>query len=427
MSPLGVHSEVGRLRQAIVHRPGLELSRLTPDNVGELLFDDILWAGRARQEHDAFTDALRQRGVMVHYFAELLAETLEVPEGRSYVLDRVCTVEMVGPGLAGAVRAVADALDGPTLATYLVGGVVKADLRASLGQGGRGVDPASLAHRARRDPRPVDSLTWDSLDDEDFVLPPLPNHLFQRDNSAWIYGGVSIHPMAMAARRRETIHSRAIYRYHPHFAGAGFPVWFGGDEGDHLPASLEGGDILVLGEGAVLIGMGERTSPPAVEMLARNLFAGGEVHEVIATELPRSRAFMHLDTVMTMVDAETFVVYPHLEPHLRAWRLRPTGDGTSVEQLDDLWGALAVALGVDKVRVLSSEDGRRAAAREQWDDGNNFLAVGPGVIVGYERNVATNTMLARAGIDVVAVAGSELGRGRGGPRCMTCPIARDPA
>lgn len=424
MSRLGVHSEVGRLRQAIVHRPGLELSRLTPDNVGELLFDDILWSGRAREEHDGFTDALRQRGVTVHYFADLLAETLEVPDGRSYVLDRVCTDEMVGPGLARAVRDVADALDGPTLATYLVGGVVKADLRAALG---RAVDPASLVRRARGAPRPVGSLTWDSLDDEDFVLPPLPNHLFQRDNSAWIYGGVSIHPMAMAARRRETIHSRAIYRYHPRFAGQGFPVWFGGDEEDHLPASLEGGDILVLGGGAVLIGMGERTSPPAVEMLARNLFAGGEVHQVIVTELPRSRAFMHLDTVMTMVDAETFVVYPHLEPHLRAWRLRPTDDGTAVEHLDDLWDALAGAMGIDKVRVLSSEDGRRAAAREQWDDGNNFLAVAPGVIVGYERNVATNAMLSRAGIDVVAVAGSELGRGRGGPRCMTCPVVRDPA
>lgn len=400
-----VGSEVGQLRRAIVHRPGLELSRLTPDNIESLLFDDVVWASKAKEEHDGFAEALRERDVEVHYYSDLLAQTLDLPAGREFVLDRLCTPQLLGPGLVAPVRELLEAQDGRTLASALIGGMLKADLH----------------------PAHAHSLKWNMLKADDFILPPLPNHLFQRDNSAWIYGGVSIHPMAMAARRRETIHSRAIYRYHPRFAGQGFPVWFGGDEEDHLPASLEGGDILVLGGGAVFIGMGERTSPPAVEMLARNLFAGGEVHQVIVTELPRSRAFMHLDTVMTMVDAETFVVYPHLEPHLRAWRLRPTDDGTAVEHLDDLWDALAGAMGIDKVRVLSSEDGRRAAAREQWDDGNNFLAVAPGVIVGYERNVATNAMLSRAGIDVVAVAGSELGRGRGGPRCMTCPVVRDPA
>jgi arginine deiminase len=424
---LGVHSEVGRLRQVIVHRPGLELSRLTPDNVGELLFDDILWAERAREEHDAFTAALRERDVTVHYFADLLAETLAVPEGRRYVLDRVCTPATVGPTLAGPLRALADGLDPPTLASYLVGGVVKAD----LGPGpGRGPTAASLV-RAAAPGRPARSLTWDTLDDEDFLLPPLPNHLFQRDNSAWIYGGVSVHPMAMAARRRETVHSRAIYTHHPAFAGADFAFWFGGDDTDHAPASIEGGDILVLGHGTVLVGMGERTTPAAVELLAASLFAGGQVGEVLAAELPRSRAFMHLDTVMTMVDDHSFIVYPHLDDGLRAWRLTPGDGGPDAavprsEPVEDLWAAVAAALGIDKVRILAAEQGRRAAAREQWDDGNNFLAVAPGVVVGYERNVTTNTLLGRAGIDVVAVAGSELGRGRGGPRCMSCPIQRDP-
>jgi arginine deiminase len=389
-----VDSEVGALRTVLLHRPGPELARLTPRNNDSLLFDGIPWVGRAQEEHDRFAHELRERGVKVLYVADLLSQVLAVPEARTELTEAALADVRLGDTLRAAVAAHLADLDATALATTLVAGLARQELRR-----GRG-------------------LVYRLMDRQDFVIDPLPNLLFTRDSSVWIGDQVAVTSLAMHARRRETTLTNAIYRYHPRFAGT--PLLY--DPGlEHL----EGGDVLLLGPGVIAVGVGERTRPAGAERLARRCFAGGLAHTVLVVPIEQQRATMHLDTVCTMVDVDAVVMYPNVAQSMVAWTVTADGDDVAVADPEPFLVAAAKAMRIDTLRIIDTGLDPVTAEREQWDDGNNTLAIAPRLCVAYERNIETNAQLEHAGIEVIRIAGSELGSGRGGPRCMSAPISRE--
>lgn len=404
-----VGSEVGRLRQVIVHRPGVELLRLTPETKHDLLFDDLLWVRRAQEEHDQFCHVLREVGADVLYLDTLLTETLSVPQARQFVLDHTFDERLFGPAAAPLLRELADSMPHADLAELVISGLTKRELLELT------AEPRSVV---------IHALAMDDL-----VVAPLPNHLFTRDASCWVYDGVAVNSMQKPARIREAITYEAIYRWHPRFASTSWERWSDGlTDGQ---ATVEGGDVLVLGDGAVLVGMSERTTPQGVERLAKRLFAEGSADRVVALSMPKAREFMHLDTVMTMVDERSFIEYAGLGT-LPSYTITPRENGVDPElRIQDhpperMHAAIADALGRDHLRILTPEQDLHSAAREQWDDGCNALALEPGVVITYDRTPTSNAFLRDSGIEVHEVPGAELGRGRGGPRCMSCPTQRDP-
>lgn len=395
------------MRSVLVHRPGLEIGRLTPDNKEALLFDDLLWLERAQQEHDEFVELMRGRGTEVLYFGDLLADVLAIDEVRADLVDDVITPAQCGPRVAGRLRQALGEAAVDRVMDMLLGGILESELAEHWG---------------------IDHLFADLIADRfHYVLRPLPNLLFMRDNAAWINNGLSLGVLAWPARARESRYMRAIYRHHPRFKDLKFPVWYGKEPGDVYPASIEGGDVLVLSRDTVVIGLGERTAPAAVEIIARRLFTVGDVERVIVVHLRQKRSVMHLDTVFTMVDVDKFNVFPGLLEgvNVHTMTLR-RGGGIDVVQEDGLEAALCQALGRDDLTMIPTGGDAIGRLREQWDDGNNTLALEPGVVVAYERNQETNRRLRDSGVEVLELAASELCRGRGGSRCMTQPLVRDP-